>query len=106
MRIRPVSTGQMAATRCVRVTPVFRQFFGQSSSPPMARPQSELVKVRHDVPLDITGPLCLQRETGAGAVLRRSAASRLNSRCLWAGASACGIMAARVAGARRSSPSM
>jgi aryl-alcohol dehydrogenase len=80
---------------------VHGNFFGQSSFATHAlTTEASLVKVRHDVPLDILGPFACSVETGAGAIftsLRCFPGSTLA--VFGAGAvGMCAVMAARVAG--------
>lgn len=82
-------------------TVVHGNFFGQSSFATHAlTTEASLVKVPHDVPLDLLGPFACSVETGAGAVftsLRCFPGSTLA--VFGAGAvGMCAIMAARVAG--------
>lgn len=80
---------------------VHGNFFGQSSFATHALcEEASLVRVRHDVPLDVLGPFACSVETGAGAIfnsLRCTPGSSLAA--FGAGAvGMCAVMAARVAG--------
>jgi len=81
--------------------PVYSCFFQQSSFATFAlAPAKDAVKLRHDAPVELLGPLGCGLQTGAGAVLNvmRPEAGRSIAIYGVGGVGLAGLMAARVAG--------